>query len=70
MIDNGGGVDESIINSVFDPYFTTKEKSHGVGIGLYIAKNIIKNRMKGSLNVKNTKTGCCFCISIPLVDAT
>ena len=70
VIDNGGGVDESIINSVFDPYFTTKEKSHGVGIGLYIAKNIIKNRMKGSLNVKNTKTGCCFCISIPLVDAT
>ncbi len=66
ICDNGGGIDADIINLVFDPYFSTKLKANGTGIGLYIAKNIIETRMKGSISVKNTKDGCCFRISIPL----
>ncbi|NOR57501.1 MAG: PAS domain-containing protein [Sulfurimonas sp.] len=65
--DNGGGVDNDIINSIFDPYFTTKNDSHGVGIGLYIAKNIIETRMNGSLGIKNIESGSCFTISLPLM---
>ncbi|WP_372999795.1 ATP-binding protein [Sulfurimonas sp.] len=65
--DNGAGIDTNIIDSVFDPYFTTKYHSHGMGIGLYIAKNIIETRMKGSLSVKNIKSGSCFIISLPLI---
>jgi signal transduction histidine kinase len=65
--DNGGGVDSDIINSIFDPYFTTKNDSHGVGIGLYIAKNIIETRMNGSLSIKNIGSGSCFTISLPLM---
>lgn len=60
--DNGGGIKEDIIDSVFDPYFSTKFAASGTGIGLYIAKNIIESRMQGSLSVLNTKNGCCFTI--------
>ena len=63
LCDNGGGIPKDIINSVFDPYFTTKFASSGTGIGLYIAKNIITSRMKGELHVKNTQNGCCFSIT-------
>ena len=60
--DNGGGIKENIIHSIFDPYFTTKFAASGTGIGLYIAKNIVESRMQGSLKVLNTKNGCCFTI--------
>ncbi len=60
--DNGGGIEENIINSIFDPYFSTKFASSGTGIGLYIAKNIIELRMNGHLSVKNIENGCCFYI--------
>lgn len=66
LCDNGGGIDSEIIDDIFNPYFTTKESSNGTGIGLYIAKNIIENRMKGKMMVRNTKAGCCFTIVLPL----
>lgn len=65
--DNGSGVDTDIIDSIFNPYFTTKSHSHGMGIGLYIAKNIIETRMKGSLSVENTQEGSCFRIVLPSI---
>ncbi|WP_428738440.1 sensor histidine kinase [Sulfurimonas sp.] len=65
VCDNGGGIDKSIIDKVFEPYFTTKFKSQGTGIGLYIVKNIIETKMKGTITVQNTKEGCCFTIVLP-----
>jgi len=64
--DNGGGIPIDKISNIFEAYFTTKHTSSGTGVGLYIARNIITNRMKGKLCVKNIDKGCCFTIEIPL----
>ena len=51
--DNAGGVNDSLIDRIFEPYFTTKHQSQGTGIGLYMSKQIIVTHMKGSLSVQN-----------------
>ena len=62
--DNGGGIDESILAKVFEPYFTTKEPSQGTGIGLYMSKIIIEKNMGGSLTVSNIQGGAEFRIEV------
>jgi signal transduction histidine kinase len=41
--DNGAGMDQSVRESIFSPFFTTKSADKGTGLGLYIVKNICKN---------------------------
>lgn len=65
ICDNGGGIDEKIIKKIFDPYFSTKDKFTGTGLGLYISKSIIEKHMKGRIKVRNTEDGTCFELSIP-----
>ncbi len=62
--DNAGGIDESKIDKIFDPYFTTKHQSKGTGLGLYISKMIIENSMRGNLNAKNIENGVRFSIEV------
>jgi len=52
--DNGGGVPANIIEHIFEPYFTTKHKSQGTGIGLYMSHQIITKHMGGVITVQNT----------------
>jgi signal transduction histidine kinase len=65
ICDNGGGIDPEIIQKVFDPYFTTKFKSQGTGIGLYMSKTIVEKNMDGALLVENEGEGACFTIRLP-----
>ena len=53
VYDNGGGIKEDIIPHIFEPYYTTKYKSAGTGIGLYMSKQIIEKHMQGFIKCKN-----------------
>jgi len=63
--DNAGGIDEANIAMVFDPYFTTKEQLGGTGLGLYIAKIIIEQRMSGEIIASNMNDGAKFSLYLP-----
>lgn len=64
--DNGGGIPENIRDKIFDPYFTTKHKAQGTGIGLYMSKTIVETHFNGQLAVKNREGGAVFRITLPL----
>jgi PAS domain S-box-containing protein len=53
--DSAKGINENIINKIFEPYFTTKHQSQGTGLGLSMTYKLITNGMNGMINVKNVK---------------
>jgi len=73
FLDTAGGIPKDIIKRVFEPYFTTKHKSQGTGLGLHMSYNLIVNSMKGDIKVYNnycefeekTYKGANFTIKIP-----
>ena len=62
ILDNGGGISNDIIGSIFNPYFSTKGEKNGIGLGLYMSKTIVEEHHNGSLNVENRNDGTCFTI--------
>jgi signal transduction histidine kinase len=64
--DCGGGIDEAIIERIFDPYFTTKGEG-GTGLGLYMSKLIIERHCQGRMEARNGERGAIFRLSFPIV---
>ena len=51
--DTGGGFKENMLESIFEPYITTKHKSMGIGLGLYTVYKIITSNMNGTILASN-----------------
>ena len=74
IYDNAKGIKKNIINRIFEPYFTTKFKSQGTGIGLYMTKNIVESSLKGEISFMNKEfsfknkkyKGALFTVKLPL----
>jgi len=67
--DNGPGIPQSMIENVFDPYFTTKHKSsmhNGTGLGLFIAYQNMQDH-NGNIEVKSkVNEGSVFTLTLPV----
>jgi signal transduction histidine kinase len=64
--DNGCGIPSSMIETVFQPFVTSKVNSGGIGLGLYIVKEIIEAH-KGTILVESAEgRGTCFRICLPI----
>ncbi len=67
--DNGEGIDQSIIDRIFDPYFTTKASNLGTGLGLSIVHSIVQSH-HGAIRVEaNSEKGTTFIVLLPQYNA-
>lgn len=64
--DNGGGIENDNLSKVFNPYFTTKKDSSGIGIALYVSKILVEKSMNGKLFASNGERGAIFKITLPI----
>ncbi len=73
--DNAGGIPEDVLPKIFEPYFTTKDKSKGTGLGLHMTHDLIVDGMNGSIEAYNVEykhgdiayIGAEFIIILPLL---
>lgn len=67
--DTGNGMDPATIKKIFDPYFTTKPRGEGTGLGLSVVHGIMK-RHKGYVTVESEpEHGTAFYAYLPLIDS-
>ncbi|MCH9813023.1 MAG: CBS domain-containing protein [Epsilonproteobacteria bacterium] len=62
--DNAGGIDDPILEKIFDIYFTTKKEQGGSGLGLYMSKLIIESKLLGKIYALNGSEGAQIFIKI------
>ncbi|MBN1850060.1 MAG: response regulator [Deltaproteobacteria bacterium] len=67
--DTGHGIDPAIMNKIFDPYFTTKAKGKGTGMGLTVVNEIIKNHHGAIQVLSQVDEGTTFHLYFPRVEA-
>ena len=70
ITDTGKGIPENIITKMFDPFFTTKPVGKGIGLGLSISSNIIREQ-GGMVEARNLEhSGASFIITMSILALT
>ncbi len=68
IADNGPGIPESVVNRIFQPFFTTKPADKGTGLGLSLARDFIE-KMNGHIEVHSKKSkGTTFRVVLPILN--
>ena len=63
--DNGGGINQEAIKKIFEPFYTTKSRTKGTGLGLYVCKGLVE-RLNGKLEVNSLPgNGTTFRLVLP-----
>jgi len=66
--DSGAGMSPGVIESIFEPFYTTKKEGDGTGLGLFISKNIV-DKFKGTIEIKShLGEGTTFKVSFPKIN--
>ncbi len=63
--DRGKGIPIENLPRIFDLYFTTKDKEHGTGLGLYITRIIVEEHLSGTIKAENLEKGFQVMVEIP-----
>lgn len=64
--DNGLGIEQSVIDKIYDPFFTTKTTAEAAGVGLYLTREIVLDH-GGTIDVESEKGAYCqFNIVLPI----
>lgn len=65
--DDGCGMDDSAVQKVFDPFYTTKRGAGGSGLGAHLVYNLVTQKLKGSIRCTSAPgQGVCFTMILPL----
>lgn len=68
--DFGSGIAKVNLERLFEPFFTTKEAGKGLGIGLYITRDIIEKSFGGKIEVNsNNRTGTIFIVTLSIMSS-
>ncbi len=69
IVDDGPGIPPEIGERIFDPFFTTKPVGHGTGLGLDIARRLVR-RNDGDIEVESRPGRTEFRVTLPVADGS
>ena len=66
ILDDGSGITGDVERRLFEPFYTTKQMGEGTGLGLDIARRIVKTRHRGEIRFESKPGETCFEVRLPI----